>query len=135
MNRDSDHLFFFRIIFSVISQPCYCICLFLYSFHLTRQILQPAGTPPFHRNLVVSPVRHAKIEQEDIGITQLIRNDSYTYNGIFSYFDALFSKKVTRMSGMLFLLFVQSLFQFGAKEGNERAITGRRIILTCPLLG
>ena len=37
------------------------------------------------------------------------------------------------MSGMLFLMFVQSLFQFGAKEGNQRAITGRKIILTCPL--
>ena len=32
---------------------------------------------------------------------------------------------------MLFLMFMQSLFQFG---GNERAITGRKIILICPLL-
>ena len=37
------------------------------------------------------------------------------------------------MSGMLFLLSVQSLVKFGAKEGNERAIKGRKIILTCPL--
>ena len=37
------------------------------------------------------------------------------------------------MSGMLFLLFVQSLVQFGAKEGDERSITGRKIILTSPL--
>ena len=36
------------------------------------------------------------------------------------------------MSGMLFLMFVQSRFQFGAKMGNERAIMGRKIILTCP---
>ena len=38
------------------------------------------------------------------------------------------------MSGMLFLLFVQSMFQFGQKGGNERAITGRKIILTYPLM-
>ena len=41
------------------------------------------------------------------------------------------------MLGMLFSMFVQSLFQFGEKEGkkrgNDRAITGRKIILTCPL--
>ena len=37
------------------------------------------------------------------------------------------------MSGMLFLMFVQGLFQFGVKRGNERAITGRKIFLTCPL--
>ena len=43
-----------------------------------RQILQPAGTPPFHRNLILSPVRDAELEQEDISITQLIGNDSYT---------------------------------------------------------
>ena len=36
------------------------------------------------------------------------------------------------MSGMLFLLFVQSLFQFEAKRGNERAIKERKIILTSP---
>ena len=29
-----------------------------------------------------------------------------------------FFKKIDCMSGMLFLLFVQSLFQFGAKEGK-----------------
>ena len=37
------------------------------------------------------------------------------------------------MSGMLSLMYVQSLFQFGAKVGNERAITGIKIILTCSL--
>ena len=44
------------------------------------------------------------------------------------------------MSGMLFLMFAQSLFQFGAKGegegergGDGRAITGRKIFLTCPL--
>ena len=30
------------------------------------------------KDLVVSTVRHAEIEQEDIGITQLIGNDSNT---------------------------------------------------------
>ena len=36
------------------------------------------------------------------------------------------------MSGMLILLLVQCLFQFGAKKRNERAIMERKIILTCP---
>ena len=35
------------------------------------------------------------------------------------------------MSGMLFLMLVQGMFQFGAKEGNGRAITWKKIILTC----
>ena len=30
-----------------------------------RQILQPAGTPPFLRKLVAPPARHAELEQED----------------------------------------------------------------------
>ena len=32
---------------------------------LIKQILQPAGTPPFRQNLVASPVRHAELEHED----------------------------------------------------------------------
>ena len=32
---------------------------------LIKQILQPAGTPPFLQNLVASPVRHADLEHED----------------------------------------------------------------------
>ena len=32
---------------------------------LIKQILQPAGTPPFPQNLVASPVRHAELERED----------------------------------------------------------------------
>ena len=56
-------------------------------FHI-RQILQPAGTPPFLRNLVASPVRTLNLSRKTIGITQLIGNDSNTYNGIFRYFDA-----------------------------------------------
>ena len=32
---------------------------------LMKQILQPAGTPPFLQNLVASPVRHAELEHED----------------------------------------------------------------------
>ena len=43
-----------------------------------------------------------------------------------------FKKYITSMSGMWFLLFVQSLFQFGAKEGKWLAITEKKIILTCP---
>ena len=35
---------------------------------------------------------------------------------------------------MSFLLFVQSLFQFGAKLGNERAITGRKITVKSSLI-
>ena len=32
---------------------------------LIKQILQPAGTPPFLQNLVASLVRHAELEHED----------------------------------------------------------------------
>ena len=32
---------------------------------LIKQILQPAGTPPFLQNLVASSVRHAELEHED----------------------------------------------------------------------
>ena len=32
---------------------------------LIKQILQPAGTPPFLQNLVTSPVHHAELEHED----------------------------------------------------------------------
>ena len=32
---------------------------------LIKQILQPAGTPPFLQNWVASPVRHAELEHED----------------------------------------------------------------------
>ena len=32
---------------------------------LIKQILQPAGTPPFLQSLVASPVRHAELEHED----------------------------------------------------------------------
>ena len=40
------------------------------------------------------------------------------------------------MPGMLFLIFVQSLCSsLEQKWGNERAITGRKIIMTCPLEG
>ena len=44
------------------------------------------------------------------------------------------NKNITSMSGMLFLMFVQSLFQFGAKKRYERAITGIKIILTCSIV-
>ena len=124
----------FRMISSDTSQPCYCIFYFLQLSpqlialdFLVRQILQPAGTPPFLRNLVVSPVHHAEFEQEDIGITQLIGNDSNTYNGIFRHFDAsFFFKNITRTSGFLVLLFVKSLFQFGAKEGRWEGYYGEK---------
>ena len=42
-------------------------------------------------------------------------------------------KYITSMSGMLFLMFVQSLFQFGAKVGKWERYYGAKIILTCPL--
>ena len=32
---------------------------------LIKQVLQPAGTPPFLQDLVASPVRHAELEHED----------------------------------------------------------------------
>ena len=35
---------------------------------------------------------------------------------------------------MLHLMFVQIMFQFGAKVGNRRANTGRKITLTCSFL-
>ena len=38
-----------------------------------------------------------------------------------------FKKYITSMSGMWFLLFVQSLFQFGAKEGKWLAITEKKL--------
>ena len=39
----------------------------------------------------------------------------------------LFQKKnITSMSGMLFLPFVQSLFQFGAKEGKWEGYYGEK---------
>ena len=39
---------------------------------------------------------------------------------------------VTSTSGMLFLLFVQSLLKFGAKEGKCEGYYGEKIILKCP---
>ena len=82
------------------------------------QIRQAAETPPLLRNLVVSPAHHADLSRRTTDITQLIGNNSNTYNGIFRYFYVLFfqNKYMTSMSGMLFLLFVQRLFQFGTKE-------------------
>ena len=72
------------MISSVTAQPCYRVCLFFlqllprlitlefqFQFQviapefLIKQILQPAGTPPFLQNLVASPVRHAELEHED----------------------------------------------------------------------
>ena len=86
MNRAADQLpvffFFFCMISSVTAQPCYRVCLFFTTFTWTnytrvsgdctrvslKQILQPAGTPLFLQNLVASPVRHAELEHEAIGI-------------------------------------------------------------------
>ena len=63
VNRAADHLCgFFCMISSVTAQPCYRVCLFLLQLlprlitlefqvialeFLIKQILQPAGTPPF----------------------------------------------------------------------------------------
>ena len=44
----------------------------------------------------------------------------------FGYFDASFSKQIASMSGMLFLMFVQSLFQFGAKDGKREGYYGEK---------
>ena len=79
MNRADDHLFF-CMISSVTAQPCYRVCSFFlqllsrlitlecqviaFEFFI-KQILQPAGNPPFLQNLVASPVGHAELEQED----------------------------------------------------------------------
>ena len=68
------------MISSVTAQPCYRVCLFFLQLlprlitlefqvialeFLIKQILQPAGTPPFLQNLVASPVRHSELEHED----------------------------------------------------------------------
>ena len=81
VKRAPDHLCgFFCMISSVTAQPCYRVCLFFLQLlprlitlefqvialeFLIKQILQPAGTPPFLQNLVASPVRHAELEHED----------------------------------------------------------------------
>ena len=69
------------MISSVTAQPCYRArmliflqllprlstleCQVIALEFLIKQILQPAGTPPFLKNLVASPVRHAEFEHED----------------------------------------------------------------------
>ena len=58
------------MISSVTAQPCYRVCLFFYQLlpnliALEFLIKQPARTPPFLRNLVASPVRHAELEHDD----------------------------------------------------------------------
>ena len=84
-----SHDFLFHIITMFItlaaftSANCTWVCI--------RQILQPAGTPPFLRNLVGSPVR-SELEQEHHWHYTVERNDSNTQNGNFRYFDAPFSK-------------------------------------------
>ena len=61
--QSSWSLSHFRMISFIISQPCYCVCLFslqilpqiiALDFRIT-QILQPEGTPPFLRNLLALP--------------------------------------------------------------------------------
>ena len=83
----------------------------------------------FSRTWFSSPVRHAQLEQEDHWHHTVDRKRHK--NGILGISVHLFQNKIlpaniTSMSGMLFLLFVQSLFQFWARRGNERAITGAR---------
>ena len=48
------------LVFQLIALEFQVIALEL----LIKQILQPAGTPPFLQNLVASPVRHAELEHE-----------------------------------------------------------------------
>ena len=134
MNRVADNLFVFLLYdflyHSTVFLSRMFICLQFLSRlikpefqviaieFLIKQILQPAGTPPFLQNIIASPDRHVEHEHKDqwhlhgwleVTLTQKL--------AFLWYFDATFPKKnITSMSGMLFLLSVQSLFQFGAKE-------------------
>ena len=81
MNRAADHL---SVCFSLYDFLCHITALLLHVYFLQllprlitlefqvialefliKQILQPAGTPPFLQNLVASPVRHAELEHDD----------------------------------------------------------------------
>ena len=58
-------------------------------------------------------------------VSWFIWNDSYMQHVIFRYFDAPFKNKyITSMSGMLSLMYVQSLFQFGAKVAKWEGYYG-----------
>ena len=87
VNRAAGHLcvLFFVVCFFLYDFICHSTALLLCMFiflqllprlitlefqvialeFLIKQILQPAGTPPFLQNLVASPVRHAELEHED----------------------------------------------------------------------
>ena len=82
MNRAADHL---SVVFFLYDFLCHITALLLHMFiflqllprlitpefqvialeFLIKQILQPAGTPPFLQNLVASPVHHAELEHDD----------------------------------------------------------------------
>ena len=82
MNRAADHLSVFFFLHDFL---CHITALLLHMFiflqllprlitlefqvialeFLIKQILQPAGTPPFLQNLVASPVRHAELKHDD----------------------------------------------------------------------
>ena len=93
VNRAADHLCFFFLYDFLCHSTALLSRMFIFVQLLPRlitlefqvialeflikQILQPAGTPPFLQNLVASPVRHAELEHEDhsVDIKQLIGND------------------------------------------------------------
>ena len=126
MSRAADHLFVFLYDFlyhSTVLLSRMFICLQLLSRLITlesqvialefliKQILQPAGTPPFLQNIIVSPDRHAELEHKDHWHLHSWLKVTLTHKMEF-----LGISMHPSMSGMLFLLSVQSLFQFRAKE-------------------
>ena len=82
MSRAADHL---SVVFFLYDFLCHSTALLLHMFfflqllpglitlefqvialeYLIKQIVQPAGTPPFLQNLVAPPVRHAELEHQD----------------------------------------------------------------------
>ena len=82
VNRTADHLCLFFFLYDFLCHSTALLsCMFIFVELLPRlitlefqvialeflikQVLQPAGTPPFLQNLVASPVRHAELEHED----------------------------------------------------------------------
>ena len=59
--------------------------------------------------------------------------DSNIQNGIFRYFDApFFTKVVPASQEYCSCCLCKTCSSLGQNRGNERAITGRKIIFTCP---
>ena len=62
---DMQHSLYVLIMAVNLAADHLCGFFFIALEFLIKQILQPAGTPPFLQNLVASPVRHAELEHED----------------------------------------------------------------------